>query len=243
MVITPWMMPPARAQLPVVDAAAITENTIDQAKALFQDLKSYATQLQQLQTELQQVQWMASLATNLIHDPNIGSVMQLANMLGISPNLPVNPYAVQSLVSGYGGITNVSGLVGKLSGLGGLVNGSYNTDHLYTCTDNSFACQQQQATATSNAGVKGIVMQIYTDLTNHSQVLQGLRTQLGTSTNQLDTANLQAQIQVEQTWTNQQQAQLQAVTLMASTQRTVTAAQAREKLSNDISAVLASAPQ
>jgi hypothetical protein len=229
----------ASADLPVIDVSSL----VAQAKGLFQELKSYTVELQQLQTQLQEVQWLASLATNMIHNPNLGSVMQLANMLGIQPNLPVNPYALQSLVSGYGGINNVNALVGKLSGLGGLVNGSYNTDHIYSCTDNSFTCQQQQATATSDAGVNGVAMQIYTDLTNHVQVLQGLRTQLATSTNAKDTADIQAQIQIEQTWVNNSQGQLQATALLASTQRAVNEEQANEKLNSDIDAVLAAAPK
>ena len=54
---------PAQAQLAVID----NSNLVAQAKNLLQELKSYATQLQQLQQEIQQVTWLATTAR--VHDP------------------------------------------------------------------------------------------------------------------------------------------------------------------------------
>ena len=159
---------PAQAQVLTFDA----ENAIANAKSLLQELKGYATQLQQLQQEIQQVTWLTTTADSLIQHPNLGAVMQLMNMLGLSSDLPINPYAIQGLVSGYGGTGSINSLVGRLGGLGSLVNTSYQTDSLYRCTTDSFGCQQQQQIAAGNAGVKGIAGQIYSDLAAHVPVLQ-----------------------------------------------------------------------
>ena len=166
----------AHAQMPVTD----TGNLVAQAKNLLQELKSYATQLQQLQQEVQSVTWAAQTAQSFIQNPNLGAAMALMNMVGIENPLPINPYAVQSLVSGYGGVNSLSGLTGKLSSLNGLVTDSYSADRVYNCADGSYACARQQQVAYSNAGIKGLTSQIYQQLTEHIPVLQSLRTQLGT---------------------------------------------------------------
>ena len=137
---------PAHAQIPVTDGG----NLIAQAKNLLQELKSYATQLEQLQQEVQSVMWAAQTAQSFIQDPNLGTAMALMNMVGIDNPLPINPYAVQGLVSGYGGMNSLSGLTGKLSSLNGLVTSSYSADSVYTCTDGSYACARQQRAGLSS---------------------------------------------------------------------------------------------
>ena len=56
---------PAHSQLPVTDGG----NLVAQAKSLLQELKSYATQLQQLQQEVQSVMWAAQTAQSFIQNP------------------------------------------------------------------------------------------------------------------------------------------------------------------------------
>ena len=118
----------ALAQLPVTDGG----NLVAQAKNLLQELKSYATELEQLSQQVQQVTWLAQTAASLIQNPNLGAAMQLMNMVGLENPLPVSPYAVQGLISGYGGMNSVGGIVGKLNSLGSLVTTSYQTDRVYT---------------------------------------------------------------------------------------------------------------
>jgi hypothetical protein len=101
---------PAQAQLAVID----NSNLVAQAKNLLQELKSYATQLQQLEQEIQQVTWLATTAQSMIQNPNLGTVMALMGQLGLTNDLPINPNAVMGLISGYGGIS--SGNLGALTG-------------------------------------------------------------------------------------------------------------------------------
>jgi hypothetical protein len=230
---------PARAQVLTFDA----ENAIANAKSLLQELKGYATQLQQLQQEIQQVTWLATTADALIQHPNLGAVMQLMNMLGVSSDLPLNPYAIQGLVSGYGGAGSINNLVGRLRGLGSLVNTSYQTDSLYQCTTDSFGCQQQRQIAAGNAGVKGIAGQIYSDLAAHVPVLQGLRDQLAGATDPAQRENIMAQTQIEQTWVQNATGQLQTALLLNEAQQQTNGARDNERLSKDIEAVIAATPK
>ena len=229
---------PAKADVPVVDFAGIA----DRLKGYLQDLKSYAADLQMIQNQMQQIQWMATTAQSIIHDP-VNGTLQLANMMGVTSNLPVNPYTVQGLVSGYGHMDSLGGFMSKFSQLGSLVRGSYNRDNLYTCTDNSFECQQQQNAMTGYSGVKGMGSQLFQDLNNHLPILAGLRERLSTASNLKDVADIQAQIDAEQTWTQNTMAQATTVAMMAEAQERVNRMQTNQKLNSDIDAVLASVPQ
>ena len=106
---------PAQAQLAVID----NSNLVAQAKNLLQELKSYATQLQQLEQEIQQVTWLATTAQSMIQNPNLGSVMALMGQLGLTNDLPINPNAVMGLISGYGGISsgNLAHLIHRIAGI------------------------------------------------------------------------------------------------------------------------------
>lgn len=229
---------PARADLPVVDFGAL----VGQAKSLLQQAQSYSAQLRQLTQEIQTVTNTAQTVASLAHDPSLGAVMGLAGQLGLSSSMPINPWAVQSLMSGYGGMNTVSGLTGKLSGLGNMINGSYSNDRIYTCTDNSFSCVTQQQSAASYAAYKGSLGQIFQDMASHQPVLQGLRDRLATATTMKDVADAQAQISVENAWVSNQQGQLQTIISLAEAQRHIREQQQDERLTQDIDAYLRASP-
>src|ERR1700722_16021270 len=184
------------------------------SKQVVEEIKNGLTQLKQLQTELQSLQ---------------ADLQLVEQFTFLTENFVHDP----SL--GMGGL---SGVVGQLSNLGNLVNGSFNADHLYDCSDNSFACQQAKTTAAANAGYKGIASQLYTDLTNHMTSLQGLRTTLLGASDPKTVADATAQIALEHTWVSNTAAQLQAVTAMAQAQQRVNEQQADEKLGADFAAFI-----
>lgn len=229
----------ARGQIPVFDGAS----AVSQAKSLFQDLKGYATQLQQLQQEIQTVTYTGQTVASLVQHPSLGAVMQLAGRLGLSNELPISPYAVQNLLTGYGGINSVGGITGKLGSLSGLITGSYNSDRIYDCADNSFTCQTSRNQAMSNASMKGITGQLYQQMANHIPVLQGLRDRAATATTPAERENIMEQIQLENAWVANTTGQLQSVSYMADAQHRVFEQQQNEKFVGDIDAVLARAPR
>ena len=170
--------------------------------------------------------------------------MALMGQLGLTNDLPINPNAVMGLISGYGGISsgNLSAVTGALSSLNGLVNTSWTTDHVYTCTTNTFACQQQQQLASSTAGLKGTMGTLYQDLANHIQILQGLRTNAGTATDPAQRENILEQVALENAWAQNTGNQLQASVGMFMAQRQANADRENEHLTQDIEAVIAAAP-
>jgi hypothetical protein len=147
---------PAGAIVLVEDIPAITQ----QIKSLAQDLKAYEVYVQQLQQAVQQVEWASSTFESLVAHPSLPSAMAAMGMAGIENPLPVSPYAVQGLISGYGGAGGLSAITSRLGALGGLVNSSYSANHIYTPTDNTYASQQLQNGATGVAGAQGIAQSI-----------------------------------------------------------------------------------
>jgi conjugal transfer/entry exclusion protein len=224
--------PPVDAQLPVIDSS----NLVQQIKGYLQDLKSYATQLQQLQQEVQQVQWLISTYQSFVHDPSLGGAMALLNQVGIDNPLPVNPYAIQTLLNGQGGIS------GALGGLSTLSNSSFSTNHVYSPSDGSWASQQLNANGNGIAGAQGTALQIFQQVSTHYPVIQALRARLLAATTPKDVADAQAQIGAEQAWEQNATAQLQSVALLNAAQEQSNQQRQNEKLDQDIDAVLQAAP-
>lgn len=201
--------------VPVIDAQSL----IAQARQLAQEAKAYILQAQEYATQVQQYATAVEQLNAFVHDPSLGAAMGLMNRAGLDNSLPINPMAVQSLTSGYGSLASLSGILGKLSQLNGLVNSSYATNHIYTCADESYACQQQRANANALAGTQGGALSVYQDLRNHLPVIQALRERLLTARDPKDVADAQAQLQAETLWTNNLQSELQAININADAQR------------------------
>ena len=251
---------PARANLPVIDTAALGE----WATSLFNDAKAYALQVQQYLTEvktyigdefswakqaqqyatqLQQYANELEMFISFVHNPSLGAAMGLLSAMGLGNAFPINPYAVLGLVNGFeyghGGIPEISGIMGSLSGL---VTASYSTSHVYTPTDGSWNSQQVIARANGIAGEQGAAQAAYTDLRNHQTALQPLREHLATATTPKDVQDAQAQIELETTWTANEAAQLTAISATYQAQSDSIVQRDNEKLAMDIEAFVASSP-
>lgn len=224
---------PARAQVIVNDPAAI----VQLLKSYTQELKGYATQLQQLQQEVQTAQYEMSTFNSLVQNPNLGTAMALMNQAGLGSTLPISPYAVQGLINGQGGIS------GTLGALSTLANSSFNTNLVYSCTDNSWQCQQQKNTANGLAGSQSVALNALQTLQSHVPILASIRTQLATATAPAQRENAMAALQTEEAWTAEQGNQLMAANILVSTQARVRQEQAQERLNQSIDHVLASMPQ
>ncbi len=226
----------ARGQLATFDAA----NAVGQARSLLQELKGYALQGQQYITEGQQLIQVTNMLTAIAHNPNIGNIMALAQQTGLTADLPLDPYATMALISGVGGINSVNDIVGRLSLLGSVVHGSYDRDMLYSCQTDNYSCLTAQQRAASNAGYKGAVGTLFQDVSSHLNVLTAIREKLALSPNEKDTADLHAQVAVEQAWIANQQTQLTAVVALADAQQRVSAEQADQKVNHDFAVFRAS---
>jgi hypothetical protein len=245
----------ARADLPVIDVVAIADA-----------VKAYAVQLQQLATEIktwvtENLSWLTELkeleediqmvanltmmvmmVENFIHYPALGTATGLMNMAGLDLSLPVDPYAVQNLLTGYSGVHSITGLTGKLGSLSSLIPGSYDRDHLYSCTDDSFACAQSQRRANAYAGYKGTLSNLYSDLVDHNPVLDGLRTDMNAK-DPKTVLDATGQATLENAWATEHLAQIQTVNGLAQAQQWIDQQQGDEKLRMDSDAFLAAMPK
>lgn len=210
----------AHAQIPVTDGA----NLLAQAQNLAQEVKSYAVYLQQLQTTAQQLGWAVNTFNSLVANPSLGSAMGLLNAVGINPPLPVSPYAVQSLLSGQGGIS------GTLGALSSLANSSFSQNHVYAYDDGSLASANMAANAHSIAGAQGIAQQIYGQFTQRFPILASLRQDMLGATTPAEREHVMGQIQAEHAWSQHAMGQLQTVNLMLMAQKENRAQQDHERL-------------
>jgi hypothetical protein len=221
--------PPARADLPVVDTAALGQwaqqlgNEVKayglQLQQYAGEVKSWATQnlqwLQQVQqyaTQLQQYANELTMLENWVRNPSLGGAMGLLNIAGLGSSLPVNASAVLNLVNGrsygQGGLPEISGV---LSSLSSLTAGAYSANHVYTPTDASWASHELISNANSIAGEQGAAQAAVGDLQTHAAALQALRDHLTASSSPKDVQDAQAQIELEQVWTVNEAAQFTVI--------------------------------
>jgi hypothetical protein len=214
------------------------------------EVKAWATQnlqwlkqVQQYATQLQQYASEVAMLENWVHTPSLGGVMGLLNLAGLGNSLPVNGYAVLSLVNGRsygaGGLPEISGVLSSLSSLSA---GAYTANHVYTPTDASWASQQLVSNANSIAGEQGVAQAAYGDLQSHASALQAMRDHLTTSSSPKDVQDAQAQLALEQVWTTNEAAQLAAVNTAYAAQRDAMVQRDNEKMNQDITSFIASAP-
>ena len=216
--------PAARAQIPVTDLGNLQQQIVHYGQMLM----DYARQGQQLAQEAQMVATEVQTLQSFVHNPSLGAAMGLMGQVGIQNPLPVNPYAVQSLLSGQGGI---SGTLGSLSSLS---NGSFSSNRIYTPNDGSFGSTEMNARANGTAGAQGIGMSIMQQLSNHIPVMQALRTQLASATTPKDVQDAQAALASEQLWAENTNGQIQAASLMYAAQKDANEERQNERLDQSI---------
>lgn len=199
----------AHAALPTFDAAALAQAL----KSYAQEAASYARQGAQLLEAEKTVQWQIQQFQAFVMSPNLGAALGLMNQAGLGSSLPLNPTAIQGLLSGYGGISS------KLGALSSLSNSSFNANTVYTCQDQSWQCQQQRANANGIAGAQGVGMTALQDIAAHIPIMQALRQNLASATTPAQRENAMAALQTEQLWAEQESNQLQSASLIYAAQR------------------------
>ena len=243
----------AHAQIPVTDAGVLVdfgESLIQQAKEfaletqqelietkeLIGDEFSWATQAAQYAQQGQMYLTEATQLAAFVRDPNLGAAMGLLNQAGLGSSMPVNPMAVMGIVSGVNniGTSGISGIAGLAGSLNSLVGSSYTSHTVYVPTDGTWDDQQIIANANSIAGTQGTALAAYGDLATHSAALQSLRDHLNDATTPKDVQDTQAQIALEQTWTENQGAKLTAAQLAYQAQTDSRAQQAHEQLTKSL---------
>jgi hypothetical protein len=228
---------PTQAQI-AVDSLTADFNAV---KDLAGQAKQYALSAQQYVTEAQQLLTLVQTFNAFVQNPNLGAALGLMNATGLGNDLPINPQSLMALTSGYS--MSLANLGAKLSVLSSLSNAAYNQNHVYTCTDQSWACQQQQQRGYGIAGSAGIAQAAYQDLQNHLPVIQALRDQASTATTPAQRENVALALQSETVWNNNLSAQIQAAAMQAKSDEASLAQQDNEKVSQSVDATIAAIPQ
>lgn len=226
----------AFGQVPVTDAAA----NFSLVKELVQSAKAYAVQGQQLLTEAQSAAQLAQTYYSFVQNPSLGAAMGIMGSTGLSNDLPINPYSLMGLTSGYS--MSLTGLAGKLSSLNSLANSSYGQSHVYDCTDNSWSCTQQKQRGYGLAGASGIAQAAYQNLRDHMPVVQALRDRAATATTPAERENVAVALQSEQAWHSNMMAQLDAAQMQAKVDEGSLVQKANEKMSQDLDATISNIP-
>lgn len=228
---------PAYGQISV-DSLTADFNAV---KDLAGQVKSYALQANQYLTEAQTLAQEVQQYAAFVQNPSLGAAAGILNTTGLGNDLPINPTSLMSLTSGYS--MSLANLGAKLAVLTSLSNASYNQNHVYTCTDPSWACQQQQQRAYAIAGTSGIAQSAYQDLRNHMPVVQALRDQAATATTPAQRENIALALQSETTWNNNLSAQIQAAEMQAKSDQESLAQQDSEQTSQSVQATIDGIPQ
>jgi type IV secretion system protein VirB5 len=221
-----FMLPaPARADLPVIDGASVAQ--------LVKQVQQAAQQIQLLQ---QQVQQVMSIYNAVAHVTDLGSAVSALGMLGIQNPLPVNPYAVQSLLNGRGSVAGMAGAIGSL------FNSNWETAHVYTPTGTSYEASLVQRGATSIAGIQGLSGQLYQSMAQRLPLLQALQDRLNSAKDPKDVMDLQARLAAEQSYIQAQGVQAQTLGMMQVAAYQERQQERDEQRQKDIDAVLAADP-
>ena len=190
-------VPQVHAQWAVIDNANLTQ--------MIHQVQQAAEQIQLLQ---QQVQTVMSVYNAISHVTDLGSAVSALGLLGIQNPLPVNPYAVQNLLSGRGSITGMSASIGSL------FNSNFSSSHVYTPNGSSYQEGLLSRNATSIAGMQGLAGQLYQSMSQRLPLLAELQARLETATTQKDVDDLQARLLAEQSYIQAQGVQAQSLAMM-----------------------------
>ena len=216
---------PARADVPVIDGASIAQ--------LVKQVQQAAQQIQLLQ---QQVQQVMSIYNAVSHVTDLGSAVSALGLLGIQNPLPVNPYAVQSLLNGTGSVEGMAGSIGSL------FNSNWETSHVYTPTGSSYEASLMERGATSIAGIQGLSGQLYQSMAQRLPLLQELQDRLNGAKDPKDVMDLQARLAAEQSYIQAQGVQAQTLAMMQVASYQERQQERDEQRQKDIDAVLAAYP-
>jgi type IV secretion system protein VirB5 len=215
----------ARADLPVIDNANLGQ--------LIKQVQQAAQQIQLLQ---QQVQQVMSIYNAVSHVTDLGSAVSALGMLGIQNPLPINPSAVQSLLSGRGSVEGMAGSIGSL------FNSNWDASHVYTPTGQSYEASLTQRSATSIAGIQGLAGQLYQSMAQRLPLLQELQDRLTGAKDPKDVLDLQARLAAEQSYIQAQGVQAQTLAMMQVAAYQDRQQERDEQRQKDIDAVLEADP-
>lgn len=191
----------AGAQIAVTDIGSHILEQIGISKQVEQVAQAVA-QLRMLENSYMQLQ-MTYYA--LSHVTDLGSAVGALGVVGIRNPLPINPYAVQNLMNGNGGVMGMS------SSLGGLFSGTSMANRVYAPAGDTWLGQELGRNGGGIAGVQALSLELYRAAADRMAHLDLLRGQITEASDPATREALIAQIGAEGTAIQNQQVQAQAI--------------------------------
>lgn len=198
----------AFAGIPVIDGANLAQQ-IQQVASWVQQYQQMTQQIQQLQQQIESVTGSRGFSALL----NSSTYQQARRML------PQDAQTLLDLANGgsYGNLaSSINSIKQATTTLG---NGSFTS---------STAASQWQADLNRAASNKALSMEAYTDATKRLQNLEGMIDQISQTQDPKAIGELQARINAEQGIIQNEQAKIQAMSMLASAERQIAEQQARE---------------
>lgn len=183
----------------------------------------------------QQVNQARAFYQQVTHVTDLGSAVSALGVVGIQNPLPVNPYALQSLLSGQGGAN------GMLSSLNGLYTGSLGQNTLTPMgTPSSWVGRLLGQQIGAASGTQAVSLQLFQTLSERNTLINQLRDRINTA-DPAQREALIARLSVEQNAATSLTGQAVAVGTYAAAQRDAFNAQREQATMMNIDAVLADA--
>lgn len=188
------LIPNAKAQIPVIDAANLAQNV--------QELAQDVATVEQLKSQLTQLQQTYAMFTNP------------TNIMGMAPNLEnqtiENPMPVANAVAG---------LLGGQTAPTGAGATYYNQNHVYTPTDGSTSSTQLIANGQGIANIEGIASTNLTAIQARLQELPNLEADLNSASSITQVDAINGRVAAESQFVQAQQAQAANLQVLASEQQ------------------------
>jgi len=214
---------PARAQIPVTCTSCPTE--IQEALRFGKQMAEYANQLRELQALYSQANVTYQAFTNI---RDLGSAVGALQTVGLSNPLPVNPYAVQSLMNGSGGTQGMIGQIGNL-----FTTNSQNLA-VYQCNSGAWICGAMERFRNGAAGTQAASMQLYTSAADRAPQITALQAQIAAARTPAEREALTAQLTAANAQSSNQLVQAIAVQTFGQQQIAMREQQGTERLQQTI---------
>lgn len=224
--------------VPVGGVAAQGIPTYDNANLLARGLEHAATIAkwgQQAEHMVQQIRRAEAAYDAVTGVRDLGSAVQAMGVLGIRNPLPINPYAVQGLLNGTGGVS------GMTSNLGGLFTGTLSQNRVYESQGGSWIEQEINRNGSGLAGAQAVSLQLYASAAERMQHMDALRGRIDTADDPATRDSLIAQLTAENGAIQNQALQAQALNNFMQSQIALQGQRVQERRVQEIDGILAEA--
>ncbi|MBI0537719.1 hypothetical protein D9599_19340 [Roseomonas sp. KE2513] len=201
------------------------QNWVEMGKQLEQ-ARSIYTEVQGTYTQARTVWSAATRITDL------GSAVGALGTIGIQNPLPVNPYSMQALLNGTGGIE------GSLASLNGLLTSTQTTNQVYRVQGGNFAQDEMIRRASALSGSQSVSLQLHQSAAERSPLLAQLQARLATARDPTEREALMVRLQAETAQIQNQQVQAQAAASYQAAQAQVDQLRQEERLQKSIDEAL-----